>query len=327
MNGSSSHLDGPLLRLVSSRCSVLNQLRISIRLSSRVSKSMNGRSPLIIDDVESSFSHLSEFGKEVVGPIARSIRERVLLFAAVHSWPTVKHDKFVAWAQTQMKKDECWLVLDPLFPLRSDGRTMQPVRFTRVASSDGWRLDSEFDSTLREFVAGRSVSVLDDVAASGLTLRHSAGLVERSQGRVSRILVCASADAGRTAILQSTPTSDWTQFVPGDFTTVHLRDACPGLPFAGRRIRERDFVDTDFGRVGVSAPVTAFRGGPWSQLTLDSNLTHTIASARRLLTQRLSEALGRRAIVADIRLLGPSVNVPLKPGQVAAAETPLESLH
>jgi hypothetical protein len=61
------------------------------------------------------------------------------------------------------------------------------------------------------------------------------------------------------------------------------------------------------GSVDLARPVTQFRGGIWSQLTADSNLSHSIKTATVAVIGRLSKALGRPATVGDIPLLGSSI--------------------
>lgn len=281
---------------------------------------------LILDDVESAIGQLTELGHAVVGPVARSIRESILLFAAVHGWPVVRHTSFVEWAVCQQENQCFTLVLDPLLSPRAIGVRGVSVRVTRFATPDGLKIDAELPAQTRAALAGAHVTVLDDVAATGMTLRWVSELVRQVGGTVSRFVLCASTDDARSKFSQRAPVAAWSAFVAGDFQTVHLRDACPFLPFGGKEVLGRRRINTPAGVVPISTPVTVFRGGPWAQLSIDSNLRHTIGAGTRLVARRLSAALGRPATVTDVPLLGRDVKLTLGASRTANQSTSLDEI-
>jgi len=283
--------------------------------------------PLILDDVESAFAGLSEFGRSVVGPVARSVRTTILLFAAAHQWPVVNHQSFLNWLSSKLDTESTWLVLDPLFPPRALGETRRMLRLSRTATVGGVRIEGELPQDLSELVRGAAVGLVDDVVGSGATLAHAAKLIRDAGGLISRIKVCASRDRGRSGVLIAAPEATWESFVEGDLETAHLRDVCPYLPHAGRKVEGRGSIATPTGSVGVSFPVTAFGGGgPWKQLALDGSLDRAMMLGRLQVAQRFSIALGRSATVADLPLLGTDVSVWLSPNQTGVAESKLEEL-
>ena len=282
--------------------------------------------PLILDDVESALAHLTELGRTVVAPVARAIRNTIITFAAVRAWPVVDHQRFVEWATPEAADDSRWLVLDPLCsPTRFGGNAVR-ARFRRIGTPEGLTLHGELSESVTRLVSGCSVIVLDDAAATGTTLCEVAQQVRSAGGRVVRFLVCAAQPSGRAAALAAAPDADWFSYASGDFTTIHLRDACPFVPFASRPMWNKPAVPTANGVVEVSMPVSAFRGGVWGQLTMAAGLEQTIMAARRKVVQRLAASLGRPSTVADIPLLGTNVMLPLTPTQVANESTLLADL-
>ncbi len=221
---------------------------------------MSGSTPVILDDMQASVDRLSDLGKAVVGPIANSIRMSVLLFAAAHNWRVVGHASFSAWVEAQIvgARSVRWLVLDPLFISHSSADACQGVRLTRTATPSGWQITSGLSAEVSCAVQGAEVGLVDDVAASGLTCRHVCDLVASAGGRVSRIILCTSSDDARSSVVQGRDLH-WLTFLAGDSDAVHLRDACPCLPFAGRRVWDAPAIETESGCVNVAVPVTAFR--------------------------------------------------------------------
>ena len=262
----------------------------------------------------------------MIAPVASSIRTTTLLFAAAHGWPVVNHNRFADWAAPNDGNNTRWLLLDPLCSQARFGTGAVRARLTRVATPQGLRVDGDLPKDASAVVHVSDVVVLDDVVASGTTLCEAVHLVEHAGGRVARFIVCAARPAGRSAALSAAPDAEWFSYTTGGFETVHLRDACPFVPFASRPVWNRRSIPTDNGSVGVSMPVTAFRGGLWGQLAIDSRLGHTIMAGKREIAQRFSTALGRPAIVADVPLLGTNVMLPLKPSQTADANSKLEEL-
>jgi hypothetical protein len=225
-----------------------------------------------------------------------------------------------------MRTEQSWLILDPLLSPESLNANCRSVRLSRLAGPNGWQLDGNLPGDVGPFVNGKNVGVVDDVAMTGMTGRCIASLVSEAGGVVSRFAFCASSKSAQASLCSQPAPAAYEVFVQGDFDTIHMRDACPGLPFSGRRVSGLESVDTPTGPVAIAAPVTATRGGPWGRLALDSGLNRSISFARRLLADRLSAALGRAAIVSDLRLLGNDVYLPLRARLQVDSQTALATI-
>jgi hypothetical protein len=287
---------------------------------------VNDAQPLILDDVDTALGHLTELGQLVVAPVARSIRTNVLMFAAVHSWPVLDYRGFVDWASAQIDSESYWLLLDPLCCPAKLSEMVLRARLKRVATAAGLKVEGELPAEVATRISGADVTVLDDGVATGSTLCEVVRLVKSAGARVTRFVVCAARPSGRAAASAAAPDASWLSYTASAYKTVHLRDACPFVPFASRPISSQPGIETPNGTVGVSLPVTAFRGGVWGQLAVDSRLGHTIMTGRRDIAVRLSSALGRTATVADIPLLGANVMLQLGSMHKVEADSRLEDV-
>jgi hypothetical protein len=111
---------------------------------------------------------------------------------------------------------------------------------------------------------GDSVAILDDVAASGATLRHAArALAGRGGASIARIAVCAGTRVARATVRGAFPDARWSTFLTGDWRIMHLRDGCAHLPCTGRRLEQGDAADPDDTRVPFRAPAEVVDGSLW----------------------------------------------------------------
>jgi hypothetical protein len=117
----------------------------------------------------------------------------------------------------------------------------------------------------------------------------------------------------------------WTMFVRGNHSAIHLRDGCPGLPYAGRRVVNTPDISTEAGMVAQRASAIHFRGGIWGEVAKDRSVLNAMATARRDLATRLSAFLGRVATVSDLPLLGGGVTLFMHPQRQADEKSPLVS--
>ena len=292
----------------------------------RATTQMTGTKPLIVDDVENAIQNLSELGQEIVAPIAQSMRHTVRLFAAAHSWSMASHNAFAEWATASLGHDVLWLVLDPLIPIDRACPNVRRLRLSRHTTAQGWKIDDELPVEIRTLVRSTDVGLVDDVAVSGMTIRHVTDLVSRETGRVKKVIVAASADGAERSSERDRSCAPWARFAAGNWDAVHMRDTCPLLPFAGRRNGHIRSISTELGPVEIAVPVASFAGGVWGQLVVDSNLRHSIDSATRLVIRRFSDFIGRQATIADIPLLGPHVRPALRRPERATANSTLESV-
>jgi hypothetical protein len=287
---------------------------------------------LVIDDVDASLSHLTELGRNVAGASAEAIRNAVLDYAVRRKWFVLQHQAYVEWAIDVIRREEhSWLVLDPLFPVAGLGERVRRVRLTRQFDNNEaivvrhYVLSAGVEPLDMSCISG-DVGVLDDAAASGGTLRNMARLVAQTGGRVSRVILAASSRSAHEFFRASGSVTTWTEFVRGDWQIVHLRDGCPHLPHSGRPTDQPSVHGTDGNAVEVRVPSSAVLGNLWQVLVMDAAVRNAVDIARAEIAHRLSNELGRAALVGDLSFLGASVPALVCQGAIVTADTTLESL-
>jgi hypothetical protein len=287
---------------------------------------------LILDDVGAALSMMSELGQGVVRQAAAPIRDAVLEYCLRHEWSLLNYDAYVQWATQQIAADDRkWLVLDPLFPVERLGNRARRIRTTRLfeehhAIVHRLYADTEFFAGGDELVPKGDIGVLDDAAASGMTLRRIMRYVGDAGGQVTRILVGASSRTARDAFRSGHSRCAWTEFMPGAWRTLHLRDGCPHLPYSGRPTEQGVVHCGDGSFVDVRVPVATLVGHPWQILAMDARVREAVSRARYMIARQLSMHLGRDACVADLPILGVGVPVLVRPGELVTGTATLESL-
>jgi len=273
---------------------------------------------LVIDDVDAALAAMTPLGRAVSAAAAESVRTVILDFAERRGWRTVRYETFMNWAQRIVvaRTTLQWLVLDPLFVIHNGSRHVERFRIGRIAGTNSFACGADQVPSRTATTA-----ILDDAAASGSTLRFVASRVRATGGRVAQVVLCASTrEAKRNAGLA--PHAGWTDFLPGDWQILHLRDGCAHLPFAGRRAPMQD----EALGVDVRLPALSAGGSIWQSLGLIPSIRAAIVNARRFVLDRIEAELGRPAIVDDLRLLGDRVPCHIMVGQEVSAHTPLNSL-
>jgi hypothetical protein len=282
---------------------------------------------VIIDDLEPSLSLLSETGKAVLAPPCRWIQNVVTAVAREKGWRVVQYDGFCAWARETLASDDQWFVLDPL--LVSGGLNLgaaRQVRLRRVLQGNEWVVRGLDTSAFDDACTTASFALLDDVAVSGDTLEYAIEQVHRSGGQVAQIAVCVGSGVARKRIAAIAPHAEWIPFVRGDDIAIHLRDACPFIPYSGRPVSSRHPIITEHGPLEVRLPTVSLRVGPWRDIYGDFRVLNVVTQARLSIAHSLTESLGRAATVGDLGLLGELVCVPLYPHQDAESATALSDL-
>ena len=168
--------------------------------------------------------------------------------------------------------------------------------------------------------------MLEDAVASGATLKQVCALLAVRQVVVKRIVVCASTSPARRAIAESIPGVEWLQFMPHGSAAIHLRDACPYLPFSGRPSAAHTPVSTANGPVAIRIPSVTIDRAMWGEAFSDYRVLAATIHARSEISVRFSAALGREAIVSDLPMLGRDIALPAYPGHELTASTPLASI-
>lgn len=285
---------------------------------------MIGATAVAIDDIGPALRRLNDWGQWVVYASAQTSRLAMTTCSASRRWVVIDHSTAADWARTCLSSEHVWLVLDPLFDI-SGPNTMR-LDVSRVASRDGWSLAVELPEAVRQAVDGATVGLLDDAAASGETLMHVAAQVQAAGGTVREFIVMTSSAAARAKIESAYGGGCMGSFIDADAHAIHLRDGCPGLPRAGRRVAGVPPVRIGSKLLEVRVPPAIVRGGLWDRAFSDRSVHQLLMEARKQLLSRFAQALGRPAIVSDIAQLGPDVHVPLCTTVVPEPDMPLERL-
>ena len=287
---------------------------------------MPGDRPAIIDDVRSASAHLSALGLEVVFPAAASVRRAVLQVARARGWGVIDHSQFGAWVH-DIADNRCqWLVLDPLIAVQDSAPYAQVFRLSRVLHASEWRLELPSDQTFPASLLGRSVGFVDDAVASGSTIRRAISMAREAGAVPTRVVVACATSVGRAAVASEGEPVAIQEYTNGGHVAVHLRDACPFLPFGGRPSAAQPAIDTPNGKVNIRLPSLTRHRGLWASLFSDHRVLAASVSARAEVTNRLSEHLNREAKVGDLPLLGPDVALPAYPRHSVTTTTALREL-
>ncbi len=290
------------------------------------------RGVLIIDDVLPALSAMTELGRAVLTAPLERLRQRVLEYAVARNWSVVKHAAFAEWVRELTGNAGLeWLSLDPLLQNYHNPRQLRPLRLSREFDGGASILRGPTVTGLGniELVAREltgAVGVVDDVMASGRTLRTTVRLLNAAGVPVTDVMVCASSRGAREAFRQSHRALRWKEFLVGDWSVLHLRDGCPLLPYTGRPTVDRVVLDASGMGWELRVPVTHLLGHPWQVLCMNSEVRE---AATQTLLEGIAEfcqRLGRMATVADLRLLSDHVPVPRTSSAPVSGETTLASL-
>jgi hypothetical protein len=132
---------------------------------------------------------------------------------------------------------------------------------------------------------------------------------------IGHVVVCASSRAGKDAVRARLRPHRWSEYVPGDWIALHLRDGCGFLPFAGRALKGETVDAADGNRLDVRISVAGIPGHPWQVVCMDAGVRQAAQMGRRTVAAALTSQLGRPAQFADLRMLGPTVSAVVEPGE------------
>jgi hypothetical protein len=271
---------------------------------------MTSDQPVAIDDGGSALALMSQLGQKVMQPVVALVREAVMLYAARAGWKIVSHSTFVHWAARQIDKDYLWLVLDPLIDPEGLPANALRLRLTRRPDAD-WRFDDEVPPDVKSSFSGKQIGILDDAAASGDTLTFLADSIAHEGGELSDVILCVATDRARSAVSRVAPGAAWVQMYKTPATPIHIRDACPLLPYSGRRLSRLRAITVGQVQLLTAVPPVFFTGGLWHRLSQDRAASSTLRLAWLKAAERYSDFLQRPALVSDIPALGAEIPVPL----------------
>jgi len=269
--------------------------------------------PAIIDDVRSASAHLTELGREVVTAAAESVRSAVLEAAVGRGWAVIDHAEFAAWVDDIADSRCHWLVLDPLIDVNDLAPYAESFRLSRVLHGTEWRVELPSERAFPVTLIGKPVGFVDDAAASGNTLCRAISLAIEAGAVPTQVAVACATSHGRATITKAARALALHEFASDGHIAVHLRDACPFLPFGGRPSAAHPAVDTPNGSVRIRLPSLTRHRGLWASLFADYRVLAASVSARADVAGRLSRHCDREASVGDLPLLGPDVALPAYP--------------
>ncbi len=284
---------------------------------------------LIIDDISETLASMSELGRQVATPALEAVRAEVIAFAARRGWTVLRHRAFAEWAAPVLDREaHSWLILDPLFVGPTDSPRVRRIRISRNYDRDGAIVSRRYTGSLDVPLNPLStdVGLVDDAAASGMTLEQVARSVRSAGGRVVHILVCASSREARDAVRARLPVLRWSEFVRGDWSVIHLRDGCPYALSSGRPAGHPLVVGADGGAVDVRVAASSILGSYWQVMRLDTRVRVAMEAARTTIDRNLSASLRRPALVGDLCLLGSGTTVQIAHDHVLVGDETLDDL-
>lgn len=287
---------------------------------------------LIIDDLDPALALLPSSGHSTIATPAEWVRTAVLEYADRRGWCVVRHATFVEWARGIIASDvRDWLILDPLLEVNGLPGRAQRVRLTRRFDNNativrGASVIEHYPFTPLANSIAASVGVLDDAVASGRTMTHAARMAAKAGATVGHVVTCASMRLGRDTVRARLRNPRWTEYLPGDWAVVHLRDGCPHVPLAGMPARCADAAGDNGAEVELRVPSSTVAGHPWQGLMMDRQVSQAVRDAQAHVAAWLDQAVGRAATVGDLGVLGPNVPAMVGPNTHVDATTTLQSL-
>lgn len=252
---------------------------------------------LVIDDVDQALQCMTSFGRAVAEPAACAVRASMLTFATRRGWTTVTHAAFAAWGIALIEQDDRhWGILDPLFPLPPAHSRTERLRATRRVAN-GVVAHSAAPDTSRLSQVDH-VNLLDDAASSGGTLLRA---IRRLQGdgiRVPSVVLCAASRVAIEALQRHVVGITPKVFLPGNWTVLHLRDACAYLPHTGRPLGGPPIALANGKIIERRAPSFTVRGSLAEVAYIDKQVSASVEGAYRDVAARMGELLERPCMCA-----------------------------
>jgi hypothetical protein len=264
---------------------------------------------VVIDDIGYAVRLLAPVGQVVGTEPAYTVREAVLRFARAKGWVAVEYSEFVRWARRIANDGNSWLVIDRLFPRDGFGDRAVGVGLTRTLTPDGWGVAADDCTIDGDGLVTASTGIIDDAAASGVTLTVAVNLLQSSGADPAKVVLCCASEVARRTVEMLVPGVEWHQFVTGDTRVIHLRDACSWLPYSGRAISARSAFATGAESLTLRMHMRGVPGGLWPEILSDAQLSSVVAIAHSDFVRRLSTHLDRDSTVGDCSHVGPSVAV------------------
>lgn len=210
---------------------------------------------LIIDDIAAALALLTPLGRSIISDPAHEVRTAVRKHVERLRWTLISYETFAEWTVATCTKSAIhWIVLDPLLPLERLPRST-PLRLSR--GSGAQRFHFQIHDSLAAF-RGVEAGIVDDAASSGATLSRVGAAAAGYGAKIREIVLCATSRAAYDRALREQSTTRWKLFMDVGWVVIHLRDACPFLPFTGRRTQQPPLVLAD----GAFLPklISAVRG-------------------------------------------------------------------
>ena len=190
----------------------------------------------VIDDLDASLSRLSVVGRRLMTPIVMKLRDVLLNHAMSRHWYVASYKAFIDSVYRTPKDNQLWVVLDKLFPIEAIREKAVVVDLHRSWSSSlKGRLDSkltyQFDDPLNVIKPGTIITLLDDAAYTGSTIRTVLQQIRKHGGEVRQIIIFVTRPAVIYECRKIGVSVSWQFSISSPHDILHMRDFFPWSPF------------------------------------------------------------------------------------------------
>jgi hypothetical protein len=279
---------------------------------------------LFIDDVPPVLTRLTALGREVLEPGTTAVRDAVMAFAVRRGCRIIAHGAFADWVSSTVTAIGCDAIisLDRLLNLSDAGVPVHQLHAKRIATTGGYWVDCSWPSDITPYLASARVAIVDDAVASGTTVLAAIRTLAAAGANVTHVVAGVATGDGQARLARRARVRICL-YVSGRWNIAHMRDGCPHLPFSGRPSHAPSATAVAVPR---AIPSPSLPGSVWHAAALDAAIHTAIMTARRDAVRRLSEAVGRAALVNDLALLGNGVPALAAAELPLTGETPLQAL-
>jgi hypothetical protein len=263
---------------------------------------------LLIDDLDESAARLSPLGRDLMKDDIVGLRRILVEHARLSGWQVLFYSSFVDWS-TRLSGDAVVLLADKLYPKdRLHGQVIEVDVHRDWLDTVAEREVSLQTSPFLELPTGR-ITVIDDAAYSGETLRNLCRHANGAGGTVDHVIIAARSARAENVFRSENVKVSALATVPADWDILHARDFSPWLPLSGRRLGARSkTIECDF---ALRLAPLFYNRGAWLQLSETETCYGRLTDLAIGLIDRLEMYLGRSAMTQDVKLLGREVSLPM----------------
>jgi hypothetical protein len=252
--------------------------------------------------------------------------------AREQDWSVVPYKAFIGWVREQFNDGQVWVVLDKVFPPDEvpgpsaflDLHRPWPVNGRRHAEVT---LKPEAHGQLTPFAGSDRVTILDDAAYTGNTVRAAIKVIMGLGGTLGRVVTCVARPTFLRDCAADGISVNCLHTALDGQDILHFRDFFPWLPFSGRRVEGRTHISgSDQAHLTCRLAPATFLEEDWLHVKDDDRWCRLILDCAHACVAALDGHLGRRSRVADLPLLGHDLAIPIaRPEQILDENTPLSA--